>query len=153
MAWTTAQDVKDLWFGGVLPTDQKLDKMIGVVERQIKTYYPQIQERVDEAELDVANIVDVVVNVITEFLMFEGKPLQHKSQAYVGASSQQESYSTSQARYSLTLTQADYDRLAPDGANSVMSLDMMPHARISKTYTKVVGWRDKMPVRYFYEED
>lgn len=126
MSWTTPQDIKDIWITAkALPSDTKLEKFISIVELQITTHYPRIQERIDEETLSLDLVKNVVAEIVKQYLLTEGQPYSQQSQAYTGVASMSVSYNDN-ARTSLTLTEADYALLAPKQMGPIFTVRITP---------------------------
>lgn len=126
MSWTDPQDIKDIWISTkALPADTKLQKFIEIVELQIKTYYPRIQERIDDESLDLELVKNVVAEIVKQYVLTEGNPYTQQSQAYTGVASMSVSYND-QARTTLTLTEADFALLAPKTTKGIFTIRITP---------------------------
>lgn len=129
MSWTSPQDIKDRWIGLTpLPQDTKLTVFIKDVEEQVKSFFPAIQERIDDESLSLDSVKGSVSRIIIEFLLTGGNPYSQVSHSYTGAVSESVSYS-SKSRYTLTLTAEDYRLFAPVSSDQAFSLDQAPHLK------------------------
>lgn len=69
MAWTSSQDVLDLWVGDNKPEDTELiDALIAKAETIILATYPQIQARIDAGSLNINVVIYVVASMVERVL-------------------------------------------------------------------------------------
>lgn len=138
MTWTTPQDIIDRWFPeNEAPTNQALLQIfIGDVEAAIKSFYPKIQERIDDGLLDIVLIKSTVSQIITDYIKSGGVPYSQLSQTN-GPFTQYAGYS-SETRRNLRVTLADVSALAPTGTAGVVMVTTAPRP----TPRNSNGWED-----------
>lgn len=127
MSWTTPADVAAIFPPQMkLPPVEKIQAYIDNVERQIKRYYPKIDDRIVTADITVEDITDAVSRILGEYIATEGSPFQQETQSYGSVASRTVMFDGS-ARKTLLLTAADLAQFGPtNSSDQATSLDMAP---------------------------
>ena len=140
MSWTTPEDVEAIASKTtVLPTTEKIQSFIDNVERQIKRYFPKIEERILEGEITVPDIADNVSIILNEYLAVEG-PYVQETQSYGNAVSASRTLASG-ARTSLRLAEEDFALFAPPVTNdAAYQINMAPNANVSDFHSYDGFW-------------
>lgn len=126
--WATAQDVKNKWISdSSLPSDEKITSFIEDVEEQIVHRFPGLQQRIDAGKISLKYVKNRIVNIVIEFLITKGNPHSQESQSFSGIASKSVSYSSSAARYTLTLTESDLAAFSGKFVGQAYQFSLAPH--------------------------
>lgn len=142
MAWTTPQEVRDIWPDNAVeqaPADPKLTTYIAAIESQIAARYPTLQDRIDNATLSIDVVKLHTATWIIEYVMRGGNPYTQESMGYTGAASRSVTFE-SKWRKSLILSDSDLDVFMPKNQGKAFSVDMAPNLRTPETPDEI-GWR------------
>lgn len=129
MSWTTPANIAAIFPPNMkLPNEEKLQAYIDNVERQVKRYYPGINDRINSADITVEDITDAISRILGEYIATEGSPYQQETQSYGNTVSRTVMFD-GKARKTLLLTEADFAQFAPYGnSDQATSLDIAPFA-------------------------
>ena len=134
---TTPNDIITRWVSDdtIPATDLQLALYIKDVEGQIVAHFPHFYENITSGKLIKANAVASIAWIIIEFLQTKGSPYSSVSQSVVGTASSSVAFSSSNGRYSLRLTAADFDSFSTGEAGVIGGFNFVKRLNRSR-----FGW-------------
>lgn len=129
MAWAVAKDVTDRWVGPGAPSNNsQISLLIGDAEQIILEYFPAIQDRIDNGDLNVNTVKRVVVGMVTR--VYQNPENLSYFQRTTGPFGSGKTFRDSGVS-GLGLTDADIAALSPRRGGA-FSVDLLPNPTVGR---------------------